>query len=81
MGIIEILMGVIVNYVFEYGFSGFYFEVFYGLGLCILGLYLFEYIFDYVYECFVIVGREVFGVYESNDRKVVEFVVKKFCDF
>ncbi|MDK2915212.1 MAG: alcohol dehydrogenase [Thermococcaceae archaeon] len=80
-GITETLTGVIANHALEHGLSGFYPEVPHGLGLCILGPYLFEYILDHAYERLAIVGREVFGVYESNDRKAAELAVKKLRDF
>ncbi|AAL80199.1 alcohol dehydrogenase [Pyrococcus furiosus DSM 3638] len=80
-GITETVTGVVANHALEHGLSGFYPEVPHGLGLCILGPYLFEYILDYAYEKLAIVGREVFGVYEPNDRKAAELAIKKLRDF
>jgi alcohol dehydrogenase len=80
-GITETLTGVIANHALEHGLSGFYPEITHGLGLCITGPYLFEYIFDHAYERLAIVGREVFGVYETDDRKAGRIAIKKLRDF
>ncbi|PLV58707.1 iron-containing alcohol dehydrogenase [Thermotoga sp. KOL6] len=80
-GITETLTGVIANHALEHGLSGFYPEITHGLGLCITGPYLFEYIFDHAYERLAIVGREVFGVYETNDKKAGRLAIKKLRDF
>ncbi|ACJ75292.1 membrane spanning protein [Thermosipho africanus H17ap60334] len=42
---------------------------------------LFEHIFDYIFERLAIVGREVFGVYESDDKKAARLAIKKLRDF
>jgi len=80
-GITETLTGVIANHALEHGLSGFYPDIPHGLGLCITGPYLFEYIFDHIFERLAIVGREVFGVYEADDKKAAKLAIKKLRDF
>jgi alcohol dehydrogenase len=80
-GITETLTGVIANHALEHGLSGFYPDIPHGLGLCITGPHLFEYIFEHIYERLAIVGREVFGVYETNDKKAAKLAIKKLRDF
>ncbi|MDK2886516.1 MAG: alcohol dehydrogenase [Thermosipho sp. (in: thermotogales)] len=80
-GITETLTGVIANHALEHGLSGFYPDIPHGLGLCITGPYLFEYIFEHIYERLAIVGREVFGVYESDNKKAARLAIKKLRDF
>jgi len=80
-GITETLTGVIANHALEHGLSGFYPEITHGLGLCITGPYLFEYVFDHTYERLARVGREVFGVYETDEKKAAKLAIKKLRDF
>ncbi|HON03715.1 MAG TPA: iron-containing alcohol dehydrogenase [Fervidobacterium sp.] len=68
-GITETLTGVIANHAIEHGLSGFHPELAHGLGLCITGPYLLEYIFEESYERLAILAREVFGVRYLASRK------------
>ncbi|RKX54604.1 MAG: alcohol dehydrogenase, partial [Thermotoga sp.] len=52
-----------------------------GLGLCVTGPYLFEYIFDHIYERLAIVGREVFGVVETDDKRAGRLAIIKLREF
>ena len=80
-GITETLTGVIANHALEHGLSGFHPEIAHGLGLCVTGPYLFEYIFDHIYERLAIVGREVFGVVETDDKRAGRLAIVKLREF
>ncbi|MDK2865107.1 MAG: alcohol dehydrogenase [Thermotogota bacterium] len=80
-GITETLTGVIANHAIEHGLSGFHPEIPHGLGLAIVGPYLFEYLFDHIKEKLARVGREVFGAHEPNDEKAAELALTKLRDF
>jgi len=80
-GITETLTGVIANHAIEHGLSGFHSEIPHGLGLAIVGPYLFEYIFDHITDRLARVGREVFGVYEEDNEKAARLALIKLRDF
>ena len=80
-GITETITGVIANHAIEHGISGYYPNIAHGLGLCVTGPYLFEHIFDRIFERLAQVGREVFGVYENNDKRAARMMIEKLRDF
>ncbi|OAA29459.1 alcohol dehydrogenase [Kosmotoga arenicorallina S304] len=80
-GITETLTGVIANHAIEHGISGYYPHIAHGFGLCITGPYLFEHIFDFVFERLARVGREVFGIYECDDKRAARMMIGKLKDF
>lgn len=80
-GITETLTGVIANHAIEHGISGYYPDIAHGLGLCITGPYLFEHLFDLVFERLAYVGREVFGIYESDDKRAARMMIERLRDF
>jgi len=80
-GLTETITGVIANHSIEHGISGFYPEVPHGLGLCITGPYLFEKLFNKIYNRLAIVGREVFGIYESDEKRAGMLAIEKIRDF
>lgn len=80
-GITETLTGVIANHALEHGLSGFNDKVVHGLGLCALGPTFLEYIFDHAYERMAIVGREVFGVLEYDNKRAAFLMIKKLWEF
>lgn len=80
-GITETLTGVIANHALEHGLSGFHPEIAHGLGLCVTGPYLFEYIFDHVYEKLAVVGKEVFGIVETDEKRAGRLAVVKLREF
>lgn len=80
-GLTETITGVIANHSIEHAISGFYQEVPHGLGLCITGPYLFEKLFNKIYSRLAVVGREVFGVYETNEKRAGMLAIEKLRDF
>ncbi len=80
-GITETLVGVVANHALEHGLSGFNDRVVHGLGLCTLGPHFLEYIFDHAYRRIAIVGREVFGVQEIDDKRAAALAINKLWEF
>lgn len=80
-GMTETLTGVIANHAIEHGISGYYPSIAHGLGLCITGPYLFEHIFGHIYHRLAVIGREIFGVLEYDDKRAGMLAIKKLRDF
>lgn len=80
-GITETLTGVIANHAIEHGLSGFNPQLPHGLGLCITGPYLLEYIFDDCYERLSVLCKEVFNVQEYDLKKSGRLFIEKLHEF
>lgn len=80
-GITETLTGVIANHAIEHGLSGFNPQLPHGLGLCITGPYLLEYMFDDCYERLAILCKEVFNLQEYDVRKSAKLFIEKLYEF
>lgn len=80
-GITETLTGVIANHAIEHGLSGFNPQLPHGLGLCITGPYLLEYIFDDCYERLSVLCKEVFNVQEYDLKKSGRLFIEKLYEF
>lgn len=80
-GITETLTGVIANHAIEHGLSGFNPQLPHGLGLCITGPYLLEYIFDDCYERLSILCKEVFNLQEYDVKKSARLFIEKLHEF
>lgn len=80
-GIVQTVTGVIANHAIEHGLSGYYQEITHGFGLCITGPYLFETLFEDIYQRLAIVGREVFSVNEYNDNRAAKLMIAKLRFF
>ncbi len=80
-GITETLTGVIANHAIEHGLTGFNPQLPHGLGLCITGPYLLEYIFDDCYERLSVLSKEVFNVEEYDVKKSGRLFIEKLYEF
>ncbi|MFN4191102.1 MAG: iron-containing alcohol dehydrogenase, partial [Pseudothermotoga sp.] len=80
-GITETLTGVIANHAIEHGLSGFNPQLPHGLGLCITGPYLLEYIFDDCYERLSVLSKEVFNVQEYDLKRSGRLFIEKLYEF
>ncbi len=80
-GITETLTGVVANHALEHGLSGFNEKIIHGLGLCALGPAFLEYIHEHAYKRIAIIGREVFGVIEYDDKRAAQLAIKKLWEF
>ncbi|ABV32750.1 MULTISPECIES: iron-containing alcohol dehydrogenase [Pseudothermotoga] len=80
-GITETLTGVIANHAIEHGLSGFHPELPHGLGLCITGPYLLEYIFDEIRERLAILAHEVFNIDEYNTTTAARIFIDMLFEF
>ncbi|MGJ8455583.1 iron-containing alcohol dehydrogenase [Pseudothermotoga sp. U03pept] len=80
-GITETLTGVIANHAIEHGLSGFNPQLAHGLGLCITGPYLLEYMFDECYERLSTLAREIFNIQEFDVRKSARLFIEKLYEF
>ncbi len=80
-GITETLTGVIANHAIEHGLTGFNPQLPHGLGLCITGPYLLEYIFDDCYERLSVLSKEVFNVEEYDLKKSGRLFIEKLYEF
>lgn len=80
-GITETLTGVIANHAIEHGLSGFNPQLPHGLGLCITGPYLLEYMFDECYERLTVLAKEVFNLQEYGVKKSAKLFIEKLYEF
>ncbi|MGB9821519.1 MAG: iron-containing alcohol dehydrogenase [Pseudothermotoga sp.] len=80
-GITETLTGVIANHAIEHGLSGFNPQLPHGLGLCITGPYLLEYMFDQCYERLAALSKEIFNLEEHSVRKSAQLFIEKLYEF
>lgn len=80
-GITETLTGVIANHAIEHGLSGFNEKLPHGLGLCITGPYLLQYMFDECKERLAALAKEVFNIDEFNVTKAARSFIEKLFEF
>ncbi len=80
-GITETLTGVIANHAIEHGLSGFHPELAHGLGLCITGPHLLEYMFDECYERLAYLAKAVFNVDEVDVKKAGRAFIDRLYRF
>ncbi len=80
-GITETLTGVIANHAIEHGLSGFHPELAHGLGLCITGPHLLEYMFDECYERLAYLAKAVFGIEEIDTKKAAKNFINRLHKF
>lgn len=80
-GITETLTGVIANHAIEHGLSGFNEKLPHGLGLCITGPYLLEYMFEECKERLAALAKEVFNIQEYNVGKAARLFIEKLYEF
>jgi alcohol dehydrogenase len=80
-GITETLTGVIANHAIEHGLSGFNEQLPHGLGLCITGPYLLEYMFEECRERLAVLTKHVFNIDEFNVNKAASLFIEKLYEF
>lgn len=80
-GITETLTGVIANHAIEHGLSGFNEKLPHGLGLCITGPYLLQYMFDECKERLAALTKEVFNIDEFDTDKAARLFIEKLFEF
>lgn len=80
-GITETLTGVIANHAIEHGLSGFNEQLPHGLGLCITGPYLLEYMFEECKERLAVLTKHVFNIDEFNVNKAARLFIEKLYEF
>ncbi|WP_448516702.1 iron-containing alcohol dehydrogenase [Pseudothermotoga sp.] len=80
-GITETLTGVIANHAIEHGLSGFNEQLPHGLGLCITGPYLLEYMFEECKERLAVLTKHVFNIDEFNVNKAARLFIEKLHEF
>ncbi len=80
-GITETVTGVIANHAIEHGLSGFNPQLPHGLGLCITGPHLLEYMYDDCYERLAVLAKEIFGVEEYSVKKAAKLFIEKLYEF
>ncbi|WP_448521193.1 iron-containing alcohol dehydrogenase [Pseudothermotoga sp.] len=80
-GITETLTGVIANHAIEHGLSGFNEQLPHGLGLCITGPYLLEYMFEECKERLAALAKHVFNIDEFNVNKAARLFIEKLHEF
>ncbi|AEH50399.1 iron-containing alcohol dehydrogenase [Pseudothermotoga thermarum] len=80
-GITETLTGVIANHAIEHGLSGFHPELAHGLGLCITGPYLLEYMFEETCERLAYLAKAVFNVDVVDTKKAAKTFIEKLYMF
>lgn len=80
-GITETLTGVIANHAIEHGLSGFNEKLPHGLGLCITGPYLLEYMFEECKERLAALAREVFNIQQYSVGKAARLFIEKLYEF
>ncbi|MEN3009208.1 iron-containing alcohol dehydrogenase [Pseudothermotoga sp.] len=80
-GITETLTGVIANHAIEHGLSGFNEKLPHGLGLCITGPYLLQYMFDECKERLAVLTKEVFNIDEFKVEKAAKLFIEKLFEF
>jgi len=80
-GITETLTGVIANHAIEHGLSGFNEQLPHGLGLCITGPYLLEYMFEECRERLAVLTKHVFNIDEFNVNKSASLFIEKLYEF
>ena len=80
-GITETLTGVIANHAIEHGLSGFNEQLPHGLGLCITGPYLLEYMFEECKERLAVLTKHVFNIDEFSVNKAARLFIEKLYEF
>ncbi|WP_448523962.1 iron-containing alcohol dehydrogenase [Pseudothermotoga sp.] len=80
-GITETLTGVIANHAIEHGLSGFNEQLPHGLGLCITGPYLLEYMFEECKERLAVLTKHVFNIDEFNVNTAARLFIEKLYEF
>lgn len=80
-GITETVTGVIANHAIEHGLSGFNPQLPHGLGLCITGPHLLEYMYDDCYERLAVLAKEIFGIEEYSVKKAAKLFIEKLYEF
>ncbi|WP_041078245.1 iron-containing alcohol dehydrogenase [Thermotoga caldifontis] len=80
-GITETLTGVIANHAIEHGLSGFNEKLPHGLGLCITGPYLLEYMFEECKERLAALAKEVFNIQQYSVSKAARLFIEKLYEF